>query len=290
MNSQQAPSHSPPNGVDRQFLKWNRDVTNYQRREVSDMDAVNPSPSRRLVRALLAGGILAAGWFVTDLVTAEPAAAAAQIDLIPSAETPVSDLVDTVVSIVPVAAPLVTTLDPVVDPVSSAVDAVVAPLSPVTIPILDPVRESTQPVVDTVVTPILEGTAEVITPIVAPVVEGIVPVVDAVVVTVPVIEQLAVTTIESSGILAGGSSPAASLAILGALAAGVASFAPGGPFAPTGRGALTPSPEGAAFGGGLFVGDLVSGIPAAHGALAPASAAPAHAHASPVFESDTTPD
>lgn len=249
------------------------------------MDNKRPSASGRLVRVGLAVGILAGGLFIADAVlTTNPASAAAEIDLLPVGETPVSDLVDTVLSVAPVVAPVVASVSSVVDPLVSTVDATLAPLAPVTAPVLIPVRDITQPVVDAVVAPILGGVADALTPVVAPVVEGLVPVIETVVESAPVVASITA----SSGILVGESRPAISFALLGALAVGAASLVPTAPLAPAGR---TPvSPGGVSPGGTTFLSDIFSWMPAVHGALAPASGAPPRPHASPVFASDITPD
>lgn len=246
------------------------------------MDSHRPSVSGRLVRAVLAAGILAGGWLLADAVlTTHPASAAAEIDLLPVGEAPVSDLVDTVVAAAPVVAPVLAIVSPVTDPVVSTVDAA---LAPVATPILTPVRDVAQPIVDTVVTPVLDGAVAVLTPVVSPVVDALVPVVQTAVSSVAGVASMTAST----GLLGGGSSPVVSMALLGALAVGAASIVSAVPLAPTGR---TPvAPDGTAFTATSFLSDIFSWIPTVHGALAPASGAPPRPHASPVFASDTTPD
>jgi len=265
------------------------------------MDMAIPSGRSRLLRAVIAGGVLAGGWFIADLaLSTQPAAAASQIDLIPGAETPIADLLDTVASIAPVVDPVVSTLDPVIDPVVSTVDATVAPLAPVTSPILEPIREVTQPVVDTVVSPVLDGAVDVLTPVLEPVlnpiddvVRGVVPAVDAVVDdvvgSVPATATvLAATITQRGGILSGDGSPAVSIAFLGALVAGAASVAP---FSPLGNGGRSPlAPDGGSSPSVSFLGEVLAWMPAANGSPVPASGALQHPHASPVFASDITPD
>jgi len=249
------------------------------------MDSDRPILSGRLIRALAAAGILVGGFLIADAVlTDQPASAAAEIDLLPIGESPVSDLVDTVISVAPVAAPLIESASPILDPVASAVDATLAPLAPVTTPILTPVRDATQPIVDTVVTPILDGATTVLTPVVTPVVEVIVPVAQIVAEGATAVAWMTA----SSGILSGATGPAVSIALLGALVVGAASVVPIAPVAPAGR--APGGPEGASATATSLLSEVFWWIPAAHGALAPASGAPARPHASPVFASDTTPD
>ena len=257
------------------------------------MDSTHSSVSGRLVRGLIAGGILAGGWFVVEMVvTVSPAAA---IDILPGAETPVADLLDTAPDLAPALAPVLTATSPITTPVVGTTDAVLAPLAPVTTPILSPVREATQPVVDTVVSPVLEGTIDVLAPVIAPVVDGLVPIVETVATTVPTAAEFGVVAVEariaqitsSAAVLAADTSPAVSIALLGALAVGAASMVPGGPLAPAHR---SPAPDGASGSGFTFLGEILAWIQARHGSAVPAVSAARLPHASPVFASDTTPD
>lgn len=256
------------------------------------MESATTSTSGRLIRALVAGGILAGGWFIADLVAMpEPAAAAATIDLVPLGEAPVSDLLDTVISISPVVAPVAEAASPILDPITTTADAVLAPLAPVTTPILEPVRDVTQPVFDTVVAPVLDGTLAVLAPVVTPVVDGLVPIVNAGVAVTPVLVatmRANDTILFGANGLSGESSPAVSIALLGALAAGAVSLAPNGPLNHGGRSPL--APESVSPSGASFLGEILGWMPALHGSPVPAMAVAAHPHASPVFESDTTPD
>lgn len=262
------------------------------------MDVAQSHASSRLVRALVAGGLLAAAWFVTDSVlSAQPVAAADRLEIVPSADSPVADLLDTVSAALPVVAPVIAPVTTAVHPVVDVVDAAVAPISPITAPILSPVREATQPVVDTVVSPVLEGTIDVLAPVIAPVVVGVTPIVETVAATVPttldVVPGLLDTSVVSSRMLIGAAlsgdgGAAMQVALLGALVIGAASAVPGGLLYPIGRSPLVPD-SGSSFAPG-FVAEILAWRLAPIGSSGPPSGALVRPHASPVFASDTTPD
>lgn len=256
------------------------------------MDVAQSHTSGRLVRALIAGGLLAAAWFVTDSVlSAEPVAAAGSVEIIPGGETPIGDLLDTMTTVVTVATPIIAPVTSALEPVAATVDAAVAPLAPVTSPVLAPGREATQPVVDTVVSPLLEGTIDVLAPVIAPVVVVVAPVVET-----PIVETAAaavptavVAMSTSGGMLLGDSGSAVSVALLGAMVVGGLSALPGGPLSPAGRSPLSPDST-SSFSAPSLLADAFAGLSASFASSGPPNGALRHPHASPVFASDTTPD
>lgn len=116
------------------------------------MDAAEPRTSSRLLRALLAGGVLAAGWFLVDMiVSAQPASAAETVDVVP--------VIDDLTS------PVLTVLAPVTDPIVHEV------IVPVVTPVLEPLEPVLAPVLDQVVAPV----TQVLVPALVPAVETAAP-------------------------------------------------------------------------------------------------------------------
>ena len=101
------------------------------------MDSAVTGTSKRLLRVLVASGMLALGWVAVDMIAhSEPAAAAETIDLLPvgdGAVDTVATLLGSVVSDV---------VEPVVTPVTAPVIETV--VKPVVTPILEPVIDQVE--------------------------------------------------------------------------------------------------------------------------------------------------
>ena len=216
------------------------------------------STTKRLLRILLGGAVLASAWLAVDLLThSESASAAETIDVIPIGSDPVSAIISPVIApAAPIAAPAIET----VTSLAPAVTTIVAPVVTVVAPVVEPV-----------VTPVLSPIVERVTPFI-PVVTGI----------VGALPQLSVSP--NAGILVAGGG-----LILGvALAASTAPLLP----APSNGGPRDEPAAPAAPGGqsAASVAVLNSAFFAAPGSADSARSTTDGIPSSPTYGFDTTPD
>jgi hypothetical protein len=257
---------------------------------------------KKMLRILLAGGLLAAAWVAVDLVTsADSAAAAPSSDLIPDVVTDTVSAVTTPLgaAVAPITTPIA---EPVVDTLSSATAPVVAPVASTLAPVIAPIAT---PVVTSVVKPLepaVSALTEPLAPVAHAVIDPLVPVIDPFIPVIapltPVVEAAVGALPELAGVTElpalprAGVTPNAGLLTTGlVLLGGVAGASviqllplqnapsprhapdsPTGPFSP------------------VLVADLASGYPAGPGRSLSAMPAAAPMPSSPTFESDTTPD
>jgi hypothetical protein len=240
---------------------------------------------KRLLRVLLAGGILATGWLAVDLVVnSEPAAAADILPIDSLAET-VSTVVDPVIDpVAPVLTPVIQTVADIADPVVAQVASTIAPVTtPVVASINSGVIEPLAPVIQTVTEPLAPVAHALLDPL-APVVAPLLPVVGEVLGVQPV-TQLLTAAVPGEALAVAGS------AGLGAVTAASTGFVSllGGELGSTPLQA--PASPTAAFSAPLTgVAVLLFGVIAALGAAFSARPGARLRPLAPVFASDTTPD
>jgi hypothetical protein len=258
---------------------------------------------KKMLRILLAGGLLAAAWVAVDLVTsADSAAAAPSSDLIPDVVTDTVSAVTTPLgaAVAPITTPVA---EPVVDTLSSATAPVVAPvastLAPVIAPIATPVvtsvvkplepavsalTEPLAPVAHAAIDPFLPAIAPLI-PVVAPLVTVVEPLASVVVIVdavdvLPGLPRAAVTP--NTTLLGGG------LVLLsGAVGASVIQLLPLQGNSPSPRQAPQ-APTGST--SPVLFADLAFAYPVSAASALTALPATEVIPASPTFASDTTPD
>lgn len=235
---------------------------------------------KRLLRVLLAGGILATGWLAVDLITSSEPAAAADI-------RPVDTLAETVSTVIdPVVDPVAPVLTPVVQTVADIADPVVAPvastLDPVTAPVVSSVIAPLAPVIQTVTEPLAPVAHALLDPL-APVVAPLLPVVGEVLGVQPVTSLLTAVPVEALAVASG--------AGLGAVTAASTGFVALFSGEPGGTPLQSPASPAAAFSVPLTgVAVLLFGVIAALGAALSARPGARLRPLAPVFASDTTPD
>ena len=232
---------------------------------------------KRLLRILLAGGALAAGFVAIDLLSSSDSASAA--DLVP----------DTVSSITTPLAPVITpVVSPVIEAIAETSAPVVAPVASTLAPILTPIVE---PVVSSVIVPLEPAVAALTEPLApvahaaldpfVPALQPLLPVVVDVLSVLPATPLAAVTAQQGTILVGGGLLLAATAASVVPLLLPVPGNSPGPRNAPSGSALMAPF---------AFFGEIMGGFGAA---LRSALSAPALAVAmpsSPTFASDTTPD
>jgi len=223
--------------------------------------------SKRLLRVLLAGSALAAGFLAVDLLSSHDSASAADLvpDTLSAITTPLAPVVEAVAE----------TSAPVVAPVASTI-------TPLVTPIIDPVASSVLTPLEPAVTALTEPLAPVahaaLDPLV-PALQPLLPVVADLVTVLPALPLAAVTP--DVTLLVGGG------LVLGAVAAASVPLLP--------LPGNSPSPRNAPAGSALlapfsFFAEAIAGLVAT---LRSALSAPALAELiplSPTFASDTTPD
>ena len=231
---------------------------------------------KRLLRVLLAGGILATGWLAVDLITSSEPAAAADI-------LPIDSLAETVSTVIDPVAPVLT---PVVQTVADIADPVVAPVAstliPVTAPVVSNVIAPLAPVIQTVTEPLAPVAHALLAPL-APVVAPLLPVVGEVLGVQPVTQLLAAVPVEALAVASGAGLGAVSAAssgfvsLLGAELGGTPLQTPASPTA-----GFSAQLTGAA----VLLFAAIAALGAAFSARPGARLRPL----APVFASDTTPD
>ena len=231
---------------------------------------------QRLLRILLAGGIVATGWIAVDLLTGPDSASAAEI-------LPVDSLADTVSAIVDPVAPIVTPIAiPVVDIAAPVVAPVASTLAPVTAPVVSNVIAPLAPVIQTVTEPLAPVAHAVLDPFV-PALAPLLPVVGEVLGVQPVTQLVAGVPGEALAAAAG-----AGLGAVTAASTGFVSILPGDL---GGTPLQAPASPTAAFSAPLTgVAVLLFGVLAALGAAFSARPGARLRPLAPTFASDTTPD
>ena len=231
---------------------------------------------KRLLRILLAGSALAAGFLAVDLLSSHESAAAD--DLVP----------DAVSSITAPLAPIVTPLTtPVVEVVAQTSAPVVAPvastLAPAIAPVATPVITSVMSPLEPAVTALTEPLAPVAHAAIDPFVPAIAPLLPVVGNVLSVLPALPLASVTPNAALLGGG-----LALLGGVAAAsVIQLLPLPTNAPSPRKA--PAAPSSGFSPFLFA-DLAYGLPADSGRALSERATTEQIPSSPTFVSDTTPD
>lgn len=263
------------------------------------MDSASQHSPKRLLRGLIAAGILATAWVAVDAIThSEPAAAAESLDIIPVGGGSTGDVLggilgSTTTLVTPVMAPVSAAVAPIVTAVVTPIAPVVGVAAPVGSTVIQPLL----PLIDVVVTPlaplnealvpVIDPLAPLLEPVFLPIAGLVLPAAEAfgsvaqIVNTVPSMSPN-VTVLAAGGAL-----------VLGAvLAASVAPLLP----APVNRGPahspLTPAAPSGSNGSNVVAlyGELNSGVPARIGAFGTAGAGLDDLPSSPTFASDTTPD
>ena len=144
------------------------------------MDSASQHSPKRLLRVLIAGGVLAAAWLAVDAIThSEPAAAAQSYDILPNVGSSGGGVVNGLLG------STTTLVTNVVTPVTSAVTPVVTPVvTTVTAPVTPVITEVVNPVVTTVVAPVATPVITAVVTPVAPIVTGITSPIGQIVTTV----------------------------------------------------------------------------------------------------------
>lgn len=236
------------------------------------------STSKRLLRILLAAGVVATAWIAVDLLTGSDSASAAE---------PIDGLADTVSAIVDPVAPIVNPVTaPVVETVVDLAEPVVAPVASITAPVTAPVVSSViaplAPVIQTVTEPLAPVAHAALDPF-APTLAPLLPVVAEVLGVQPVAALIGAPAYEALAV-AGESGAAVVMAASSALLP----MLPGSPLdtplqAPVSPSAGTSAPLTA-------VAVLLFGMIAALGVARSARPGALLRPLAPTFASDTTPD
>ena len=236
---------------------------------------MNRTP-KRLLRILLAGSALAAGFLAVDLLSSHDSAAAADLvpDTISSITTPVAPIVT------PLAAPVVEAVAQTSAPVVAPAASTLAPvLAPVATPVITSVIVPLEPAVTALTEPLAPVAHAAIDPFV-PAIGPLLPVVADALTVLPALPLASVTpdaTLLSGGLVLLGVAAAASVIQLLPLP-GNSPSPRKAPEAPTG--AFSP----------LFAADLAYGLAADSRSALSARATTEQIPSSPTFVSDTTPD
>ena len=268
------------------------------------MEGASQHSPKRLLRLVIAGGVLATAWFAIDALThSEPAAAAETIDLLPVGDGSAGGVVNGVLGeVTTLVAPVTSALPPAVTtvtaPVEPVVTQVVAPVlspavtvvdgitSPIVAPVVGSVGEALAPIATNVINPL----SPVLVAVTAPLVPTFAEVVDPLTVLDAAIDlaQSVPTIRPNTTVLAMGGSVILGV-VLGAIVAPLLPAPSNGgplgvPLAPA-----APSGSNGSSSVGLY-GELNSGVPAGIGAFGTVGADANDLPPFPVFESDTTPD
>jgi hypothetical protein len=224
---------------------------------------------KRLLRILLAGSALAAGFLAVDLLSSPDSASAADLvpDTVSSLTTPLTPIVEVVAQTsAPVVAPVASTVAPVIAPIADpVVTSVIAPLEPAVTVLTEPLA----PVAHAALNPFV------------PVLQPLLPVVVDVLSVLPATPLAAVTPAEGALVVGGG------LIFGAAIAASTAPFLPLPANSPLQRNAPAGSTPLAFFG---FVAVIMGGLVATLRSALSAPAAGQLLPLAPTFASDTTPD
>ena len=225
--------------------------------------------SKRLLRILLAGSALAAGFLAVDLLSSHDSASATDLvpDALSSVTTPLAPIVQVAAETsAPVVAPVASSIPPLVASLPDTVaSSVLAPLEPAVAALTEPLA----PVAHAALDPLV------------PALQPLLPVVVQLATAVQATPLATVTPAESTTIVGGG------LILRAAIAASTAPLLPLPGNSPSPRNAPNGTAPASIFG---FVAVAVAGFVAILRSALSAPALAETAPLSPTFASDTTPD